>query len=159
MTLFVDLLMIVLLICVVVRTFQLSNRLNALNSMDGEVAPMLRNLSQTLAATSQQIEGLKQSAKGVHQSLSNQLEKSRQLKDDLDFMINHGSNLATTLESLIKHSRSVKKTIEPVVKSSEEPIVSASEVVSLFSESDDQAFSNKSSVQETRPLFAQRIPQ
>lgn len=135
MTIIIDLIMIALLFGVIIRTFQLTKRLNNLKNIDSELAPMLKNLSFTLANTSNQIEGMRHAAAAIGQSLATQLEQAHELKGDFDFILSHGDRLAQNLEISIREARLLAKKIAPSSPAAVISPANSSDVLNVFTES------------------------
>jgi hypothetical protein len=122
MTIFIDITMILLLIGVIVRTIDLNNRLNGFKKLDGEITPLLRNLSTTLNSSSIQIEAMKKASKDISDMLNQGIERGNELKSDIDFMINHGEKMADKLESLLSEARLLHAQLS-TLKTDQKPVL------------------------------------
>lgn len=102
MAIIIECIMILLLVAVIVRTYQISQKLKALRGAEETIRPLLNSLVHTTRSTTMQIEAVRESSTQIHHMLSGQVKNASALKNDLEFMLSHGENVADRLEGLIR---------------------------------------------------------
>ncbi len=107
LSLLVDGLIVVLLLVVIGRGFQLQRQLRELRQDDGELDRLIAALDRATARAQAALDGLKQTAQATQEGLSGQLTSAQRLVDDLQFLTSRGEQAADRLVEQIRKERPV----------------------------------------------------
>ena len=129
MDLIIDVVLCGLLVTVIVRSYQITQKVASVQGMDAQIGPVLKELSQTLAQSARHIDIMKQTTEKLTVQLSGQIDIAQNLKSDFDFLISHGDKIADKLETLIINSRDVINAPLASEQPSEEKTEEVQEVV------------------------------
>ena len=105
LALLLDGLIVVLLLVVLGRGFQLQRHLRELRRDDGELDRLIAGLDQVTGRAQAALEGLKQAAEATGERLSDQLTSGQRLLDDLQFLTSRGEQTADRLVEQIRKER------------------------------------------------------
>jgi hypothetical protein len=103
--LLLDGLIVVLLLVVLGRGFQLQRHLGALRQEDGELDRLIAALDRATARAQTALDGLRQTAAETGERLTGQLTSARRLVDDLQFLTSRGEQAADRLMEQIRKER------------------------------------------------------
>ena len=109
LALLVDALIVVLLLVVLGRGFQLQRHLRELRQDDGEIDRLIAALDRATARAEAALDGLRQTALATHERLAGQLTSSQRLIDDLQFLTGRGEQAADRLVEQIGKERPVSQ--------------------------------------------------
>jgi hypothetical protein len=107
LTLFLDVLIILLLGVTIFYAFRLSRHLETFRSNRSEMERLIRELSTQITRAQEGISTLEETAGETGTELRNLVMRGKELSDELQLMTEAGNSLATRLESLATRNREI----------------------------------------------------
>ncbi len=105
MPIIIDLIMMGLLIGVIIHSSQLSKSLKGFKKLHSEIVPLMRDYTQTVQTSLQQIEGMKQISGEIEHIIKSRVPEALKIQKDLDFLVGRSEELADHLELIIRTGR------------------------------------------------------
>jgi Domain of unknown function (DUF6468) len=103
--LLVDALIVVLLLVVLGRGFQLQRQLRVLREDGGEIDRLIAALDRATARAETALDALRQTAEATGEDLTGRLASAQRLVDDLQFLTSRGEQAADRLAEQIRKER------------------------------------------------------